>query len=254
MAVRIGERPPLAGGNCSCAWTFDARAVNEFGFTWKDQMLKTRNDLAENTRGAMINLLQARLADALDLSTQTKQAHWNVKGPHFIGLHELFDEVHEHVDAAVDLIAERLVALGGIAEGTARVVAKRSDARRVPARHPGRHRPHRGCCARAVDIRQGHPQVDRRGRRSRRPGHRRPVHRGLAPSRQGSLDGRGPPPGGELIPAQPARRPSWPMVVPVTPDEGRRRHAGRGPFQPGRGGPRAASAPAALPQGPPRRS
>lgn len=95
-------------------------------------MLKTRNDLAENTRGAMINLLQARLADALDLSTQTKQAHWNVKGPHFKGLHELFDEVHEHVDAAVDLIAERLVALGGIAEGTARVVAKRSTLDEYP--------------------------------------------------------------------------------------------------------------------------
>jgi starvation-inducible DNA-binding protein len=95
-------------------------------------MLKTHNDLAENTRGAMINLLQARLADALDLSTQTKQAHWNVKGPHFIGLHELFDQVHDHVDEAVDLIAERLVALGGIAEGTARVVAGRSTLAEYP--------------------------------------------------------------------------------------------------------------------------
>ncbi len=89
-------------------------------------MLKTHNDLAENTRGAMINLLQARLADAIDLSTQTKQAHWNVKGPNFKGLHDLFDEVHEHVDDAVDVIAERLVALGGIAEGTARAVVGRS--------------------------------------------------------------------------------------------------------------------------------
>jgi starvation-inducible DNA-binding protein len=62
----------------------------------------------------------------LDLSTQTKQAHWNVKGPNFKGLHELFDEIHGHVDEAVDQIAERLVALGGIAEGTARVVAERS--------------------------------------------------------------------------------------------------------------------------------
>src|SRR5215207_8550900 len=95
-------------------------------------MLKTRNDLAANTRGAVINLLQARLADAIDLSTQTKQAHWNVKGPHYKGLHELFDEVHEHVDAAVDLIAERLVALGGVAEGTARVAAKRSTLAEYP--------------------------------------------------------------------------------------------------------------------------
>ena len=59
-------------------------------------MYKSQIDLAENTRGAMINLLQMRLADALDLATQAKQAHWNVKGPHFMGLHELFDEVHAH--------------------------------------------------------------------------------------------------------------------------------------------------------------
>ncbi len=95
-------------------------------------MLKTHNDLAENTRGAMINLLQARLADAIDLSTQTKQAHWNVKGPHFKGLHELFDEVHDHIEAAVDLMAERLVALGGIAEGTARAVVGRSTLAEYP--------------------------------------------------------------------------------------------------------------------------
>ena len=95
-------------------------------------MHKTRNDLAQNTRGAVISLLQARLVDAIDLSTQAKQAHWNVKGPHFIGLHELFDQVHEHVDAAVDLVAERLVALGGVAEGTARVVAKRSGLAEYP--------------------------------------------------------------------------------------------------------------------------
>jgi len=95
-------------------------------------MLKTHNDLAENTRGAMNNLLQARPADAIDLSTQTKQAHWNVKGPHFKGPHELFNEVHEHVDAAVDLIAERLVAMGGIAEGTARAVVSRSTLAEYP--------------------------------------------------------------------------------------------------------------------------
>jgi starvation-inducible DNA-binding protein len=95
-------------------------------------MLKTHNDLAENTRGSMINLLQARLADAIDLSTQTKQAHWNVKGPNFKGLHELFDEVHEHVETAVDLIAERLVALGGVAEGTAQAVVGRSTLAEYP--------------------------------------------------------------------------------------------------------------------------
>jgi starvation-inducible DNA-binding protein len=95
-------------------------------------MHRTRNDLAENTCGAVISLLQARLADAVDLSTQAKQAHWNVKGPHFRGLHELFDEVHDHARAAVDLMAERLVALGGVAEGTARMAAGRSSLPEYP--------------------------------------------------------------------------------------------------------------------------
>jgi starvation-inducible DNA-binding protein len=74
----------------------------------------------------VIELLNARLADCKDLQTQTKQAHWNVKGPNFIGLHELFDKINEEVDEYVDEIAERAVQLGGVAEGTARVVAKRS--------------------------------------------------------------------------------------------------------------------------------
>src|SRR5207247_1859893 len=55
-----------------------------------------------------------------------KQAHWNVKAPHFIGLHELFDKIDEAVESYVDLIAERIVQLGGIAQGTARIAASRS--------------------------------------------------------------------------------------------------------------------------------
>jgi starvation-inducible DNA-binding protein len=55
-----------------------------------------------------------------------KQAHWNVKGPSFIGLHELFDKVDEAVESYVDMIAERIVQLGGIAEGTARIAASRT--------------------------------------------------------------------------------------------------------------------------------
>jgi starvation-inducible DNA-binding protein len=61
-----------------------------------------------------------------------KQAHWNVKGPNFIGLHELFDEIDEAVEEYVDLIAERIVQLGGIAEGTARVSAARSRLEEYP--------------------------------------------------------------------------------------------------------------------------
>ena len=90
-------------------------------------MFETKNDLPEKTRAKVVKLLNARLADAIDLQTQTKQAHWNVKGPHFIGLHELFDKINEAVEDYVDDIAERAVQLGGVAEGTARMVAKNSS-------------------------------------------------------------------------------------------------------------------------------
>lgn len=86
----------------------------------------TRNDLPDNTRKAMIALLNARLADAIDLRLSVKQAHWNVKGPNFIALHELFDQIQGRVDTFVDDIAERAVTLAGIAEGTAQVAVKNS--------------------------------------------------------------------------------------------------------------------------------
>ena len=86
----------------------------------------TKNDLPEAARGEAVALLNQRLADCIDLQTQCKQAHWNVKGPTFIALHKLFDEINEDVEAYVDLIAERIVQLGGIAEGTVGVVADRS--------------------------------------------------------------------------------------------------------------------------------
>ena len=89
-------------------------------------MYDTDNDIALKTRVQICGLLNQRLADAIDLQTQMKQAHWNVKGPNFIGLHELFDDIDEAVEEYVDLIAERIVQLGGIAEGTARVSASRS--------------------------------------------------------------------------------------------------------------------------------
>ena len=89
-------------------------------------MYRSRVDLALAIREKVIPLLQSRLADAVDLFTQIKQAHWNVKGPSFIALHKLFDEVNEDVEAYVDLIAERIVQLGGVAEGTVGVVANRS--------------------------------------------------------------------------------------------------------------------------------
>jgi starvation-inducible DNA-binding protein len=96
-------------------------------------MFKTKNDISETTRVKVVELLNARLADCADLQTQTKQAHWNVKGPNFIALHELFDKINEHVEDYVDDIAERAVQLGGVAEGTARMVAKRSSLAEYPA-------------------------------------------------------------------------------------------------------------------------
>ena len=78
-------------------------------------------------------MLNARLADCKDLQTQVKQAHWNVKGPNFISLHLLFDKINDDVEDYVDEIAERSVQLGGVAEGTARMVAKRSSLPEYPS-------------------------------------------------------------------------------------------------------------------------
>jgi starvation-inducible DNA-binding protein len=90
------------------------------------------NDLPKSARIELNKLMNQRLADAIDLQSQIKQAHWNVKGPSFIALHKLFDEVDEAVESYVDLIAERIVQLGGIAEGTARVAASRTRLQEYP--------------------------------------------------------------------------------------------------------------------------
>ena len=87
---------------------------------------KTKNDLPEVSRRKTIELLNQHLADVLDLGMQTKQAHWNVKGPNFIALHELFDKVADEVEEFTDDIAERAVQLGGVALGTVQAVAKNS--------------------------------------------------------------------------------------------------------------------------------
>ena len=93
----------------------------------------TKNDLPGKTRGELVDLLNARLADAIDLMMQAKQAHWNVKGPGFIALHELFDEVYEGAADHVDLLAERAVQLGGTALGTVRLAAGSSSLDEDPA-------------------------------------------------------------------------------------------------------------------------
>src|SRR5215469_17003147 len=110
--MRTGDWP---GEGCRC-------------LNWRKggPMFDTRNDLPAGTRTRVVELLNARLADAIDLGAQTKHAHWNVKGPNFIALHELFDKVAESVEDQIDTIAERITALGGRAYGTIASVARRS--------------------------------------------------------------------------------------------------------------------------------
>lgn len=98
----------------------------------KHKLTHTRNSLPEKTRIEITALLQERLTESIDLMMQAKQAHWNVKGHNFIALHELFDKVYTDTGTYVDLIAERIVQLGGIAQGTIRVAAKKSSLPEYP--------------------------------------------------------------------------------------------------------------------------
>ena len=90
-------------------------------------MHKTKNSLSEAVRTKSIALLGRNLALSIDLSLQTKQAHWNVKGPNFIALHELFDSVAEEAEEFADSVAERVAALGGQVEGTINVVGRHTS-------------------------------------------------------------------------------------------------------------------------------
>jgi starvation-inducible DNA-binding protein len=95
-------------------------------------MHNTKNDIAKGKREKLVDTLNSRLADSLDLKSQAKQAHWNVKGMSFIGLHELFDRVSTEVEVYTDTIAERITALGGTALGTVRVSANKSSLHEYP--------------------------------------------------------------------------------------------------------------------------
>ncbi|MGF1508016.1 MAG: DNA starvation/stationary phase protection protein Dps [Myxococcota bacterium] len=106
---------------------------------------QTKNrDLPESNRTRVIEALNARLSDTLDLVLQSKQAHWNLKGPSFIALHELLDEIADRLREQGDTMAERAVALGGIAEGTLQVVSERTSIPPLP-----------------VDLQAQNPLVDR---------------------------------------------------------------------------------------------
>ncbi len=95
-------------------------------------MFTTGSALPERDRGKVCDALNATLCDNIDLYTQIKVAHWNVKGPNFMPVHELFDRIAESVEEQIDLVAERAVALGGRAAGTARQVAQASRLAEYP--------------------------------------------------------------------------------------------------------------------------
>ncbi len=92
----------------------------------KTRQFSTHIDIPAEKRAELIEMLNQSLADTLDLYTQVKQAHWNVKGTDFYQLHILFDEIAGEVEPFVDLLAERATLLGGYATGTARMAAENS--------------------------------------------------------------------------------------------------------------------------------
>ncbi|MEP7367225.1 MAG: DNA starvation/stationary phase protection protein Dps [Acidobacteriota bacterium] len=97
-----------------------------------NRMIHTKNDLPVKTRRQMVELLDARLADVMDLYSHAKHAHWNVRGARFLSLHELFDKVAEMAEGQADEIAERAAQLGGEVHGTMRAGAKATSLREYP--------------------------------------------------------------------------------------------------------------------------
>ncbi|MCA9837089.1 MAG: DNA starvation/stationary phase protection protein Dps [Trueperaceae bacterium] len=96
------------------------------------KLFKTRIDIKEKNREKLVSILNQQLADTFDLYSQTKQAHWNVKGIEFMQLHLFFDQLAESVEPFSDMIAERVTALGGVAQGTVRMAAKGSSLKEMP--------------------------------------------------------------------------------------------------------------------------
>ncbi|WP_420393200.1 DNA starvation/stationary phase protection protein Dps [Acuticoccus sp.] len=95
-------------------------------------MFPTACDLPEQTRQSMCALLQSHVSDGIDLFSHVRQAHWTLRGPNFIGLHELLETIYEQVKDQTDLLAERLQLLGGHTEGTIDVAAQNSRLPKYP--------------------------------------------------------------------------------------------------------------------------
>lgn len=123
--------------------------------------------LKDNARKAAISELNARLADALALGMAIKQAHWNVKGRNFIAVHELFDSVYANNQEHVDVMAERVQILDGVAVGTAEEVAKKSSIEPYPTDLTKAEDHLRAICDRMRDygakLREGTDKTDEAG-------------------------------------------------------------------------------------------
>jgi starvation-inducible DNA-binding protein len=130
------DRLPQRGGDAARAPRWTGRDCPSGGAmstaTRSARTFKTSVELDPKVRRGSVEILNQHLADAFDLGSQVKQAHWNVKGSDFWQLHKLFDEVAEHVDDWVDLLAERVTALGGYATGTVRMAASASSLPEFP--------------------------------------------------------------------------------------------------------------------------
>jgi len=101
------------------------------------KMYPTKNDIAEDIREALVTLLNESLASSVHLQLQAKQAHWNVKGPSFFQLHQLFDQVYEAATGWSDSLAERAVQLGGLADSTLETITRRTKLSPYPLELPG---------------------------------------------------------------------------------------------------------------------
>jgi starvation-inducible DNA-binding protein len=93
---------------------------------------KTRNSIPSNSRNTVIEILNARLADSIDLGLVTKQAHWNLRGKNFIAVHEMLDGFRAQIDTFTDTMAERIVQLGGVARGTSQNVVEGTKLKPYP--------------------------------------------------------------------------------------------------------------------------
>jgi starvation-inducible DNA-binding protein len=124
MSGQIG----VAFGESSLRYSDSKQAKEDLMDLAKKQgnLHHTKNTLSENVRAQSVEKLNKHLSAAIDLHAQIKQAHWNVRGPNFIAIHELFDAVATEVLGYTDELAERAAALGGTAHGTVQVAAKNS--------------------------------------------------------------------------------------------------------------------------------